>query len=288
MPGLRLLLPLLMLPLIPLGACTPVDALNATIALDGVAVERGVRFMDGPRGAMDVYRPARAEGSLPVVVFFYGGSWRSGARQDYRFVAAELARKGVVVAVPDYRLFPEVRFPAFLEDGARAVAVVQARAAEWGGDPRRIVLAGHSAGAWLAAMLAVQPRWLAAAGGARDRLAGMVGLAGPYDFDPAAYAATRNAFAGASRAESQPIGFVDAQAPPLLLLHGGADTTVEPRNSLALAERATAAGAEAEVRVYPGVSHIGIVASFAPLLAGRAPALADVAAFVLSVPPARR
>ncbi len=286
MIGPRLLLLLLALPLIPLGACTPVDALNLTIPLDGVEVTRGIAFMDGPRGAMDVYRPARAVGPTPVVVFFYGGSWRSGARKDYRFVAAALARRGIVAVVPDYRLFPEVRFPTFLEDGARAVAAVQRRAAEWGGDPRRLVLAGHSAGAWIAAMLAVQPRWLAAQGGSRAGVAGMVGLAGPYDFDPAAYAATRDPFAGTTRAESQPVGFADAQAPPMLLLHGADDTTVEPRNSLALAARLHAAGVAAEARIYPGVSHVGIVASFAPLFRGRAPALDDMAQFVLTVPAA--
>lgn len=276
----RLLLLLLALPLVALGACTPVDALNATIPLEGLAVTRGVAFMDGPRGRMDVWRPARAEGPLPVVVFFYGGSWRGGARGDYRFVAAGLARRGMVVVVPDYRLFPEVRFPSFLEDGARAVAEVRRRAAEWGGDPDRIVLAGHSAGAWIAAMLALDTPWHVPS-------AGLVGIAGPYDFDPGAYDTTRDVFAGTTRQASQPIGFADAAAPPMLLLHGAADTTVEPRNSQALAARVAAEGGRAVLRVYPGVGHVGIVASFAPLFRGRAPALDDMAAFVEAVAPVR-
>lgn len=278
------LLALSLLAAASLGGCSAVDALNATVPLAGETVLRDVRFMPGARGMMDVYRPAAAAGALPVVVFFYGGSWRSGSRGDYRFVAAELARRGMVVVVPDYRLFPQVRFPAFLEDGARAVAAVRRQAAAWGGDPQRIVLAGHSAGAWIAAMLALDPEYLAADGVRRGAIAGLVGIAGPYDFDPAAFDSTRGVFAGAARVATQPISFADGRAPPMLLLHGADDTTVEPRNSRALGARVAAAGGAATVRIYPGVGHIGIAMSFAPLFRAKAPALEDMAAFVLALP----
>ena len=268
--------------------CSPVDALNATVPLTGETVLRDIAFMPGPRGGMDVYRPEHAAGPLPVVVFFYGGSWRNGARGDYRFVAAELARRGMVVVVPDYRVFPQVSFPAFVEDGARAVAAVRLQAAGWGGDPARIVLAGHSAGAWIAAMLALNPKYLADAGDGRAGIAGLVGIAGPYDFDPAQFDSTRDVFAtAASKAETQPITFADGRAPPMLLLHGADDTTVEPRNSRALAGRIAAAGGSADLRIYPGVGHVGIAMSFAPLFRAKAPALDDMAAFVLAVRPVR-
>ncbi len=258
------------------------DTLNATIATDGLSVQRAVRYGPESRQAMDLWRPRNAAAGLPVVVFFYGGAWQRGRRQDYPFVAATLARRGMLVAVPDYGLYPQVRYPVFIEDAARAVAVILREARAWGGDPDRVFVAGHSAGAYLAAMLALDPRWLAAAGADRARLAGMVGLAGPYDFLPIQDEDIRAVFAAAADLrETQPVGHVDGRNPPLLLLHGAADTTCYPRNSLALAARVRATGGEAEVRLYPRVGHIGIVLGFAPLFRFRAPVLADVAAFVL-------
>ena len=256
------------------------DALNATIATDGLSVQRAVRYGPTSRQAMDIWRPRDDATGLPVVVFFYGGAWQRGRRQDYPFVAATLARRAVVV-VPDYRLFPQVRFPVFIEDAALAVATVRREAPSWGGDPDRVFLAGHSAGAYLAAMLALDPRWLAAAGEDRTRLAGMVGLAGPYDFLPIQDDDIRAVFASAADLrETQPVGHVDGANPPMLLLHGAADTTCYPRNSLALAARVRAAGGAAEARIYPGVGHIGIVLGFAPLLRFCSPAFADLSAFV--------
>lgn len=263
------------------------DTLNATIATDGLSVQPAVRYGPASGQAMDIWRPGNTElgnaaSDLPVVVFFYGGAWQRGRRQDYPFVAATLARRGMVVAVPDYRLYPQVRYPVFIDDAARAVAAVRRQARAWGGDPDRVFLAGHSAGAYLAAMLALDPRWLAAAGDDRAHLAGMVGLAGPYDFLPIQDEDIRAVFASAADLrQTQPIGHVDGRNPPLLLLHGAADTTCYPRNTLALAARVRAAGGEAEARLYPGVGHIGIVLGFAPLLRFRAPVLADVAGFVL-------
>ena len=254
------------------------DHLNATIATAGLSVQRGVRY--GP-AAMDIWRPRTATPGLPVVVFFYGGAWQRGRRQDYPFVAATLARRGMVVAVPDYRLYPQVRFPAFIEDAALAVAAVRRRAREWGGDPDRVVLAGHSAGAYLAAMLALAPRFLAAAGEDRACLAGVAGLAGPYDFLPIQDEDIRAVFASAADLrETQPIAHVDGRNPPLLLLHGAADTTCYPRNSLALAARVRAAGGAAEARLYPLVGHLGIILGFAPALRFCSPALSDLCGFV--------
>ena len=144
-----------------------------------------------PRQRLDLYRPKGATGPLPVVVFFYGGGWEAGDRAGYRFAALALVEQGFVVAVPDYRVHPEVGFPAFLEDSAKAVAFVHAHAAKHGGDPRRLFLMGHSAGAYNAAMLALDPRPLAAEGVPAAAISGMVGLAGPYDFLPLDRKSTR-------------------------------------------------------------------------------------------------
>jgi acetyl esterase/lipase len=260
-----------------------VDLLNASVPLRTLVVARDVAYGPGPRQRMDIYRPARAARPLPVVVFFYGGAWQEGAREDYRFVAASLARTGIVVAVPDYRLYPEVRYPSFIEDGALAVAETRRLAADHGGDPDRLFVAGHSAGAYIAVMLAIVPDYLGAVGLARGALAGAVGLAGPYDFLPIIGEDIKLVFGSANDdlRRTQPIFHVDGHNAPLLLLHGDRDVTCYPRNSLALAARVTASGGRATARTYPGVGHIGIVAGFAPLTRFRAPSFDDTLRFIM-------
>ena len=285
-PGRKALL--MLLPAL-LAGCSPLRAFNNLVPKDrGVEqAERGAAFGSHPRQRLDVYRPTRrAAGAspLPIIVFIYGGSWNSGERGGYGFAARALAARGFVVAVPDYRLVPEVRFPAFLEDGASAVRWVRVNAARLGADPSRIVLVGHSAGAYNAAMLALDPRWL---GQDREAIRGFVGLAGPYDFLPLSGPVTTAAF-GEARvpAETQPVSFASAGDPPALLLHGEADTTVYPRNSRLLAERLRAAGVDAGVTLYPNLGHVGIVAALARPFRGRAPVLDDIAAFAAEVTPA--
>ncbi len=278
--------------LLMLSACSPADLLNDTISQRDLTIVRAIPYGPGPlaanpRRTMDVYRPNDRPGPLPVAVFFYGGSWEYGRRQDYLFVAAELARRGAIVMVPDYRVYPEARFPAFLQDAAQAVAFAHSTAPSWGGDPRRVFVVGHSAGAWIAAMLALDPQWLAADGLDRRRIAGTVGISGPYDFLPIVRPDIRKVFAPADAdlRATQPIDFVDGRNRPMLLLTGLADTTVEPRNTQALAARIRADRGPVQVRTYPGVGHIGAVTAFAPLfrsgwLDNGAPVLNDVAGFV--------
>ena len=220
----------------------------------------------------------------PLLVFFYGGSWNSGRRQDYAWLGRALAAQGFVTVVPDYRLVPEVRYPAFVEDGAAAVALARSRAGSWGADPDGIVLAGHSAGAYIAVMLATDRRFLQAAGVPNGALRGAAGLAGPYDFYPFDATSTRAAFGGApDGASTQPINAVSGDEPPLWLASGDGDETVRPRNSVALAEKVRAAGGDAEVKIYPGVDHIGIALALSRPFRGRAPVLADLATFVRRV-----
>ncbi|MBS0254266.1 MAG: alpha/beta hydrolase, partial [Proteobacteria bacterium] len=217
---------------------------------------------------------------LPVIVFLYGGSWNSGMREGYGFAGRALAAQGFVVAVPDYRLVPQVRYPAFLEDGAAALRWVRAHVGEYGGDPNRVVVMGHSAGAYNAAMLAYDARWL----GERPWLKGFIGLAGPYDFVPLKSDATRAAFGQADDlAATQPINHVAPGAPPALLAVAGKDVTVGPRNAESLAAALARAGVPVQRRTYPGVGHVGIVTALARPLRGRAPVLADAAAFARQV-----
>ncbi len=269
-----------------LAACSPIGALNATVSTRDVTLVPNIHYESGPlagnpRLRLDVYRPSQIAGPLPIVVFVYGGSWEYGRRQDYLFVAEALARRGIIVMVPDYRVYPEVRFPDFLDDTAHAVAFAHRTAASWGGDPRRVFVVGHSAGAYNALMLALDPGYLAAAGDDRNALAGTVGISGPYDFLPIQRPDVKAVFSSApDLSVTQPIGYADGRNRPLLLLQGAADDTVEPRNTTALAARIEAHGGPVAVRIYPGVGHIGIAAAFAPLFRDRAPTLDDVARFV--------
>jgi acetyl esterase/lipase len=263
-----------------LSACSPARLLNATISRRGLTIEHGIAYGPHDRETLDIYRPTGA-GPAPVIVFFYGGAWTSGDKATYPFVAATLARRGNVVLVADYRLYPEVEYPAFLADCAQAAAWAGAHMARIGGDPKRLFLMGHSAGAYNALMLALDPALLAAAGTSRDRLAGVIGLAGPYDFLPMTGPKTRAVFgAAADDPATQPVHHVDGHAPPLLLLAGTADETVRPRNTISLAEHVRAAGGTVETHLYPGVGHIGLVLAIAPLFQGKAPVVRDIEAFV--------
>ena len=274
----RLLAALLAVPLLAL-ACSPLKTFDAVVPKDAGSelVERGVSYGADPRQALDVYAPTAAGTDRPVIVFVYGGSWASGTRDGYQFAGRALAAQGFVTVIPDYRLVPQVRFPGFVEDVAAAVRWTEAHAAEFGGDGQRIVLVGHSAGAHIAAMVALDERWL---GPDRRAIRGLVGLAGPYDFLPLDPGAAQAALGNWPRPEeTQPITFAGPGDPPALLLAGADDTTVKPRNSVALADKLRAAGVDASVTIYPDLGHIGIVTALSRTFRGKAPVLADTARF---------
>lgn len=267
-----------------LAGCSSLGTLNTVNNLtpgDGGTSREAtdIAFGSDPRQMLDIYKPENASGA-PVIVFFYGGSWNSGRRQDYAFAARALAAQGFVVVVPDYRLVPQVRFPAFVEDGGAAVAWTAANIARHGGDPARIGVAGHSAGAYIALMLALDVRLLKAAG-APGAIKAAVGLAGPYDFLPFVPGGAADMALGGQPDPNatQPIAFASGTAPPVLLLNGDEDTTVLPRNATRLADALKARGASAEARIYPGIGHIGIILAISKPFRGKAPALADTTAF---------
>lgn len=266
------------------AACSPLGVVNGANRLtpgDG-GVKRivaGAAFGSDARQRLDVWAPQEVAEPLPVVVFFYGGSWNSGDRESYGFAARALAARGFVVVVPDYRLVPQVRWPGFVADGAAALQWVVANIAAHGGDAARIGVMGHSAGAHIALLLALDRRW-----GVADHIRAAVGLAGPYDFRPfepggAAEAALGNA---PDLADTQPISFARADAPALLLLHGDDDETVRPRNSERLAAAVVARGGQASVKLYPGIGHIGILLALSKPFRGKAPVLVDASNFLLT------
>ncbi|MEO6582391.1 MAG: alpha/beta hydrolase [Sphingomicrobium sp.] len=268
--------------------CSAVGALNgiSRLAPNGDAARlaaSGVPFGPEPRLKLDVWVPrARREtAALPVVVFFYGGGWVAGERRDYGFAGRAFAAKGFIAIVPDYRLVPDVRFPSFIEDGARAVKWAADHAAEYGGDPARITLAGHSAGSYIGAMLALDRRYLAKAGADPKVVRAAALLSGPYDFYPFTEQRGQDALGNWPRPqETQPISFARRDAPPMLLITGTADTVVRPRNSENLAAALAKAGAKVELKRYPGQSHIDTVKALSPLFRRSNPALADCVAFL--------
>ena len=225
--------------------------------------------------------PAVTGKPAPIAVFFYGGSWMFGNKEMYQFLGRSLSRQGVLVIIPDYSVYPPTVFPDFLTDAATAVGWAKQHGADYGGDPSRLYLAGHSAGAYIAAMLALDPEWLKAAGlDSRTDIAGTVGISGPYDFVPDTKSLIAIFGQGEQVPRTQPITYADGQAAPMRLLTGNADTTVQPGNSFRLAARIQAAGGSVHTIVYPGVGHIGIVGAFAPSLEFWAPTLRDTAAFI--------
>jgi acetyl esterase/lipase len=246
-----------------------------------IQLTRSIAYAQRSRHRLDVCRP-RCASAAPVIVFFYGGAWQSGNKGLYRYVAKALARRGYVAVVPDYRIYPEVRYPEFLDDGALVVRWVKDNIARFGGDPEKLFLKGHSAGAHIAAMLSIDSRWLAKVGlnPSRD-IAGLIGIAGPYDFMPLRDDKLKVIFGGTDLPDTQPIFHVTLGAPPALLMTGGRDRLVEPGNSTRLAARLIAAGNAATVLTYQRVGHFVIIAAVAPFLRFLVPVLRDVDAFIV-------
>ncbi|WP_298159356.1 alpha/beta hydrolase [Brevundimonas sp.] len=265
------------------AACSPLGVLNAVGPRDpGVRrVARDLDYGEDPRQRFDIYAPGSAgRGSpLPVLVFFYGGGWDSGSKDLYGWAAQALAARGFVVAIADYRLVPEVLFPDFIEDAAAATARVAEVAAQYSGDPARLGVLGHSAGAHLAMMITLDRRYMAAVG-QPDLIKAAAGLAGPYDFLPFDVASSINAFGQAPDPEqTQPLHFARADAPPLWLGHGTADVIVHEEDTRLLEARMLELGGRCEAKLYPGLSHEDLIATFSPLFRKKAPVLADVSGF---------
>ncbi|MDD1007753.1 alpha/beta hydrolase [Pseudomonas shahriarae] len=272
--------------LLVLSACSPVKLLNALTPDSTFDKTAGIAYGDDPRQKLDVYVPRHALPDAPVVVFFYGGSWNSGAREDYNFVGEALASRGIVAVVADYRLYPQVRYPLFLQDAARAVAWTKAHIREFSGNPQRLYLMGHSSGGYNAAMLALDGDLLAAAGMSPKDLRGWIGLAGPYDFLPIENPAVRPVFFWPdSPPQSQPINHVSRDAPPALLIAASKDELVNPtRNTGGLAHKLRAAGVPVQDFYYSRPNHITLVATLSRPLRGLAPVLDQVVGFIKHTP----
>lgn len=267
--------------LLSLVGCSGQALVNAFTPGNGYQRHADIAYGGEPRQRLDVYMPEDLSHPAPVVVYLYGGRWEEGDKNGYKFIGQALTSIGCVAVVADYRLYPQVKFPAFVEDGAAAVAWTHAHASDYGGDPDRLFVMGHSAGAHIAAMLTLDPEYLRQVGGSPDWLAGMIGLAGPYDFLPLEAEDLRDIFGPPERfPESQPINFVSGDNPPMLLLAGTEDHTVYPRNSRNLAAAVSQAGGPVALKLYPGTGHIRIVAALAAPLRFLGDQLRDIDGFI--------
>ena len=266
--------------LLLLAGCSPARLLATAGAHDGYKLVSALSYGSTPRQKFDLFIPHAPASSACAIVFLYGGSWQNGDRADYHFAAQGLIKTGCAVAIVDYRLYPEVSYPAFVQDSAAAFVWLKNNAASYGINPSNIYLAGHSAGAYNVAMVALHPRFLKEAGGRTADIKGVIGLAGPYDFLPFTSKNIISLFSTAPDAETQPVNYVHKNAPPFLLLTGVDDTQVLPKNSENLAGRLTEKGAPVTHITYPDLGHVGIALSLSPLFEGKAPVLQDIAHFI--------
>jgi acetyl esterase/lipase len=262
-------------------AVSVMDPFNLPAAMDsGTAkVGDGIAYADGARHKLDVYAPEQRGEPAPVVFFIYGGGWNRGERSDYQFVGRALAARGFVTVIADYRLVPEVRYPDFLSDSANALRWVQDNIANYGGDPNRLFLAGHSAGAYNAVMLSLDPSFLAEYGVTMPILA-VAALSGPYDFYPFEYNEVREAFGHAPNPQgTQPINLITSEAPPMYLATGTTDPIVRMQNTERFAERLRAQGVWVTTQYYEGFGHMEPVIAMGALWRWRMPVLEDMVGF---------
>jgi acetyl esterase/lipase len=266
-----------------LAACSPTfSALNLLVPKSGYRVVQGMAYGGDPRQKLDIYVPDKVRPKSPVLLFFYGGAWMSGSRAQYLAFGQAFASLGIVTVVADYRLYPQVSYPAFVEDGAKAVAWVHAHAADYGGDPALLFIAGHSAGGYIAAMLGSDPEYLAAVGGDFSWLRGVIGIAGPYDFLPLTDPDYIAIFHGPMNAMAMPVNHIDGKRPPMLLAWGLDDGTVGAVNIDHMEAKLKDVGSPVQTVRYPGTGHIGIILSLVPGFRGHTTLRQDMAAFIQS------
>lgn len=260
-------------------------AVNAPACCGAFRRHADIAYGSDPQHRLDVYVPrGRAAAPRPVVVFWHGGRWKFGDKADYRFVGAALAGLGWIAVLANYRHYPQVKMPGFMDDAAQAALWSAAHAVDFGGNQRLLYLMGHSAGAHMAALLSLDSRYFSAAG-QPPHIAGVIGLSGAYDFLPLLEADVQDMFGPPQNyPQSQPINFVRSGAPPMLLVHGLEDETVRPKNSRNFAAALSACGAPVTLKLYPKRAHAGTVAALAVLARGWSPTLADITAFVRNSP----
>ncbi len=238
------------------AACAPVSILNGITPASTFEKTKNVSYGDSSSGeVLDIYRSEKPKADAPVLMFVHGGSWDSGNKDMYKFLAEGFTKSGYDIVLPNYRLYPDAKFPNFLEDNAKAVAHTSKAF-----PGRSIVLMGHSAGGYNVLMLGLRDEYLKAAGvDLCASVAGIVGLAAPTGIVPLKSERLIEIFPDRFTGDDAALNNVSAPAPALFLGHGESDTSVYPQNSEALAEKVIARGGKATLKIYPGQSHTDVV-----------------------------
>ena len=268
-----------------ISACSPIKVLNSLVPESGFELVSGIEYGANSRQKLDLYLP-KTQAKQPninskVVIFYYGGNWDSGERADYKFVAEALSAQGYIVVIPDFRLYPEVLFPSLMSDPVTVAKWVKTHINQYGGDANKVFLAGHSSGAHMAVMMSINPEYLAEASLKPNDFAGVIGLAGPYDFLPLKSDRLKIIFGPeAGQWKSQPINFVDGKNPPLFLAIGMKDGTVWPRNTYNLAKKIKQKNGLVEVHEFASYGHVDMVSKLAKPLRGNAELLKSVINFI--------
>ncbi|MDY6920416.1 MAG: alpha/beta hydrolase [Pseudomonadota bacterium] len=241
----------------------------------------GLNYGDAAEQALDLYLPA--DGPCRArVMFIHGGAWHSGHRSEYAFLGAALAAHRVACAVVGYRLYPQVRYPAFVHDVAQAVVWLQREGHWFGLPPGPLYLMGHSAGAHIACLVALNPQFRPPEPVPDQTLAGVIGIAGVYRFRPETSPLYSQIFAPAAPdfTAVKPIHFVGRYPLPLLLLHGDKDRVIAARNARQMVAAADAAGQEAELQVLKGYGHIRPLFDFLPFIPNHQRTMATLLSFM--------
>ena len=263
-----------------LSSCAPVSILNGITPASTFDRTKNVAFGEWERDKLDIYRAEDPKPDSPVLMFIHGGSWDSGSKNIYKFLAEGFTLSGYDIVVPNYRIYPDASFPNFLEDNAKAVAFTAKTFPD-----RKIALIGHSAGGYNVLMLGLRDEYLRDAGVDRcDVIAGVVGLAAPTGIVPLESPRLIEIFPDRFTGQDAVLNNVSGPSPALFLGHGESDTTVFPKNSTALAEKVEARGGIAEVEVYPGQSHTDVVKVLSRHFDGDTNLKADIVNFIDGLP----
>lgn len=268
-----------------LFSCSPTTLVNIVSPSNHYDKKTDITYGKYERQKLDIYIPNYSEEehkNSTVIVFFHGGGWDSGNKNKYKFVASRLTLEGYTVVIPNYRIYPDVVFPAFIEDAALALAWLKNNQNNYSINTSKVYVMGHSAGAHIASLLTADKRYLENAGISDTYISGFIGIAGPYNFLPLTSNKLKKIFPEETRTNSQPINFVDGTEVPYLLLHGTDDKTVWPRNSKTLAEKILSKNGSVTLQLYENISHVGIISPFIPGFKNSAPTVQDIITFINS------
>jgi len=212
------------------------------------------------RQQLDLYLP-KHEAPSACVMFVHGGTWKSGHKDDYAFVGQTLAAHGIATAVVGYRLFPEVKFPEFTNDVAQALGWLQRNGEQHGVNiDQGVVMIGHSAGAHLASLVALDPIYSNQFGFSPSFIQGVIGLAGIYSFRPENSELMSEIFQPAASPndffEAKPINYLKGGGVPLYLMHGRKDQTVVCQSAERMFKNAMLAGHPVDIHVEEKYGHV--------------------------------